>query len=97
MDAVEKGTTSLRKPSRQWNIPLTSLSNHLYGKTRSRKPATNRCTNNKKSSCDFLGFGYARCWVVNKPTTIEDESGKTNPNKANTFPNNTKDLLVVLV
>jgi len=38
MDAIENGTTSLMKTSRHWNIHLTSLSNHLYGKTRSRKP-----------------------------------------------------------
>jgi len=38
MDAIENGTTSLMKASRHWNIHLTSLSNHLYGKTRSRKP-----------------------------------------------------------
>jgi len=37
MDAIENGTTSLRKASRHWNIPFTSLSDHLYGKTRSRK------------------------------------------------------------
>jgi hypothetical protein len=37
MDAIENGTTSLRKASRHWNILLTSLSNHLYGKTRFRK------------------------------------------------------------
>jgi hypothetical protein len=38
MDAIENGTTSLRKASRNCNIPLTSLFDHLYGKTRSRKP-----------------------------------------------------------
>jgi hypothetical protein len=37
MDEVENGTISLRRASRRWNIPLTSLSNHLYGKTRTRK------------------------------------------------------------
>jgi len=37
MDAVEKRTISLRKTSKHWNIPLTSLFDHLYGKTRSRK------------------------------------------------------------
>jgi hypothetical protein len=37
MDAVENETTSLKKASRHWNIPLTLLSDHLYGKTRSRK------------------------------------------------------------
>jgi hypothetical protein len=37
MNVIENGTTSLRKASRHWNIPLTSLSNHLYGKTRFKK------------------------------------------------------------
>jgi hypothetical protein len=38
MNVIENGTTSLRKASRHWNIPLTSLFNHLYRKTRSKKP-----------------------------------------------------------
>jgi hypothetical protein len=38
MDAIENGTTSLRKANRHYNIHFTSLSDHLYGKTRSRKP-----------------------------------------------------------
>jgi len=37
MDVIENGTTSLRKASRHYNIPLISLFDHLYGKTRSRK------------------------------------------------------------
>jgi hypothetical protein len=37
MDVIENGTTSLKKASTHWNIPFTSLSNHLYGRTRSRK------------------------------------------------------------
>jgi hypothetical protein len=37
MDVVEGGIISLRKASRHWNIPLTSLSNHVYGKTTFRK------------------------------------------------------------
>ena len=36
MDAIENGTTSLRKASRHWNKPFTSLFDHLYGKTKSR-------------------------------------------------------------
>jgi hypothetical protein len=97
MDAIERRTTSFRKPNRHWNIPLTSLSNHLYGKTRSRKLATSKYINNRRLSCSFLGFGCAGCWDVNKPTKTEDENGKTNPNKANTFPRNIKNLLVVLL
>jgi hypothetical protein len=38
MDVIENGTTSLMKTNRHWNIHFTSLFNHLYGKTRSRKP-----------------------------------------------------------
>ncbi len=37
MDVIENGTISLKKASTHWNIPFTSLSNHLYGRTRSRK------------------------------------------------------------
>ncbi len=34
MDVVEKGTCSLKATSRSWNIPMTSLSNHLSKKTK---------------------------------------------------------------
>jgi len=37
MDAIENETISLRKASKDWNIHLTSLFDHLYGKTRFRK------------------------------------------------------------
>jgi hypothetical protein len=37
MDAMERGDTSLRKVAKYWNIPLTSLLDHLNGRTRSRK------------------------------------------------------------
>ncbi len=37
MDVLENGPTSLKRAIKHWNILLTSLSNHLYEKTRSRK------------------------------------------------------------
>jgi len=37
MEAIERGTHSLRKENKFWNIPLNSLSDHLNGKTRSKK------------------------------------------------------------
>jgi hypothetical protein len=37
MEAIEKGTHSLKKVNRSWNIPPNSLFNHLNGKTRSGK------------------------------------------------------------
>jgi hypothetical protein len=36
MDVVEKGIISLRNASKHYNIPLTLLSNHLYGKKKSK-------------------------------------------------------------
>jgi hypothetical protein len=37
MDVVERGDASLRKVAKYWNIPLTSFSNHLNGRTTCRK------------------------------------------------------------
>jgi len=37
VDVIENGTTLLKKRSKHWSIPLTSLFNHLYGNTISRK------------------------------------------------------------
>jgi hypothetical protein len=37
MDAIENGTFSLWKANKAWNIPMSSISNHLNGKTRSKK------------------------------------------------------------
>jgi hypothetical protein len=37
MDVVEKGITYLRGANKFWGIPITSLFDHLYGKTKSRK------------------------------------------------------------
>ncbi len=37
MDTMENCFTSLQKANQTWNIPFTSLSNHLTSKTRSMK------------------------------------------------------------
>jgi hypothetical protein len=37
MDVVEKGTHSLRKINRLWNVPMNSFIDHLNGKTKSKK------------------------------------------------------------
>jgi hypothetical protein len=37
MEVIKKGTHSLKKANWFWNIPFTSLSDHLNGKTRSKK------------------------------------------------------------
>jgi hypothetical protein len=57
-----------------------------------------RINSKRKLGGGFLGFDYAGCWAINKPVIIEDESGRTYPNKANTFlRRNTKDVSVVLI
>jgi hypothetical protein len=37
MAIVERGTHSLRRSSRSWNIPMSSFFDHLNGKTKSKK------------------------------------------------------------
>jgi hypothetical protein len=57
------------------------------------------CANSKRSlGYGCLGFVYAKSWVINEPTTIKNESGKTHLDNVNTFlKRSTKDLLMVLV
>ncbi len=40
MDVMEGGLTSMKKASKHWNIPLSSLSHHLNGKIRKKKVGT---------------------------------------------------------
>jgi len=42
MDVVERGTHSLRRPNRSWNIKKSSIFDHLNGKIRSRKMGPRR-------------------------------------------------------
>jgi hypothetical protein len=37
MDTMGRGHISLQKKTMYWNIPLTSLSNHLNGRTKNKK------------------------------------------------------------
>jgi hypothetical protein len=37
MDVVENGTYSLWRANRAWNIPMSSIYDHLNGNTRSKK------------------------------------------------------------
>jgi len=37
MDVVERGTCSLKRVIKSWNIPLNSFFDHMNGKTRFRK------------------------------------------------------------
>ncbi len=37
MDVVDKKTHSLRRASKSWNIPMSSIANHLNRKTKFKK------------------------------------------------------------
>jgi hypothetical protein len=37
MDVIERRTHSLRRANRSWNLPMSSLVDHLHGETKSRK------------------------------------------------------------
>jgi hypothetical protein len=60
MDAVERMITSLKKASRHWNIPLTSMFNHLYGKTKSKKTRPTSVPIVKEDQRWFFGFKLCR-------------------------------------
>jgi len=56
MDAVERGTYSTKKATRQCNILLISLLDHLNGKTRSRRMGPSRVLTNEKDATIVDGF-----------------------------------------
>lgn len=43
MDAIMKGACSLMKVNKSWNIPITSLLDHLNDKTRCMKKKYHMC------------------------------------------------------
>ncbi len=49
MDVIE-GTYSMKKATKQWNIPLISLLDHLNGKIKSRKIGPSRVLTNEKDA-----------------------------------------------
>jgi hypothetical protein len=62
MDAIEKGFTSLRKASQYWNIPLIGLSDHLIGKTMSKRRGPPRILSvNEEATVVESVFGMQEC------------------------------------
>jgi hypothetical protein len=55
METIERGTHSLRKASRFWNIPFNSLSNHLNGNTRNMKMGP-RCLLTKEEDVAIVAW-----------------------------------------
>lgn len=72
MDVIEKMTNSLMRVNKSWNIPLSSLSNHLNGK---KIQEDGVCLQN-----DCIDFSYARMWIFHRPTIAKDEGCITHTN-----------------
>ncbi len=74
MDAMKRGSTSLKKTSKFWHIPLTFLLNYLNHKTRSNKLGPQGLLTNeegKNSWVEFLG----RMGTFNYLVVVQNESG----------------------
>lgn len=72
----------LRRANRSWNISLSSLSNHLNGKTRSRKmKPRGGFIKEKKIYNDQMDLKSVKMLIVYKPITIKDEGCKVDINK----------------
>jgi len=66
MDTIENGTSLLKKISRHWSIPLISLFDHLYGKTRSRKLGPIRVLTLEENQVVIVWvLFYVGNWVIN--------------------------------
>jgi hypothetical protein len=60
MDVIEKRHV-LKKVNESWNIFLSSLSNHLNDKTRSKNMGPKGVLIEKKECCNhYVNFSYAR-------------------------------------
>jgi len=85
MDVIERGTHSQRRPCKSWKIPMSSLVDHLNGKTTSKKMGP-KCVLIKEQNVILIKWTLDIQECVHKPTTIEDEGCKTNTNKRYTIP-----------
>jgi hypothetical protein len=99
METIEKGCTSLRKASRYWNIPLTSLPNHLTNKTMSSKrDPPGVLSTNEETTIVEMGIWHVGMWPINLLTSIETQNGKINTNPCNTVQEwHMLNLMVALV
>jgi hypothetical protein len=65
MDAIERGTHSIRKVNKSWNIPMNSFINHPNGRIRSRKMGLGGVFT-KEENIDVITWDInnARIWTI---------------------------------
>lgn len=74
MDAMKRGSTSLKKTSKFWHIPLTFLLDYLNHKTRSKKLGPQGVLTNEEGKHSWLGF-LRRMWTFNYRVVVQNENG----------------------
>jgi hypothetical protein len=80
MDAIECGITYFLGANKFWGILVTSFSDHLNGKTRSRKIEPLGVLTKEENKVVAWVFEYVGMWVVHNTTTIQMEVGKSYSN-----------------
>jgi hypothetical protein len=58
MDVIKRGTHSIRRVSKSWNIPMNSFVDHLNGRTRSGNMGL------KDAIVITLDISNARMWTI---------------------------------
>jgi len=65
MDAIEKGTHSIRRVNKSWNTPMNSLVNHLNGRTISRKMGLGSVLTKEEDVVVItLDISNAKMWTI---------------------------------
>jgi hypothetical protein len=63
MDVVERKTHSLIRANKTWNIILNSFSNHINGKTRSKKMRPKGVFTTKED-VKVINLSYVGMWII---------------------------------
>jgi hypothetical protein len=65
MDVIERGTHSLKKVSKSWNIPMSSITNHLNGKTKFKNMGPRGVLIKKIRCCsDEMDLRHVKMWTT---------------------------------
>jgi hypothetical protein len=65
MDVIENGTHSMMKVGKSWNIPMSSLTDHLNGNTKSKEDGAKRCAyKRKRCNSDYMDIINPKMWTI---------------------------------
>lgn len=65
MDAIEKGTHSIRRVNKSWSTPINSFANHLNGRTISKKMGLGSVLTKEEDAIMItLDISNAKMWTI---------------------------------